>query len=413
MPLISFLSLYLFGWQLVWLGVAVIVYLLLTSKWFGEFVSVKVALFLDEPAKGNRRHHIQLKALAEAGFDPKVVVLSGDPSNSYLAHKGHLSRFVSLGLSREKAFKSFSFKVVRRLNQIIRQERIGLIYTHRYRLLRYLLLCKIFNPGLKVVFYSVISGNFRSANRRLFLLLYKSWIDLFLVNSQALKEEFLSLGIPASRLEILYSAVDPEEFELPYSRAEARRLLGLPEEDFLWGMVARFRKEKDHEGLVQAFKGFLERGGQGRLVLVGDGPRENEIKRLVRDLGLSEKVLFLGRLPKEKIPVVLQALNVFVHPTFREGMPMAVMEAMAAGLPIIATDAEGLPDLFDTPRKFGFLIPKGDPYKLTEAMLSCLKLSEKEREYMGKEARQRIREAFSPEILSRRTVEIVQQVLKV
>ncbi len=372
----------------------------------------KVALFLDHPRKGNRRHHIQLKALNEAGFDPRIIILSGDPRDSYLARKGHLNRFLSLNFSRYEAFNHFSIKVIPKLIHLIKEENISLVLTQRWRLLKYLWLIKPFVPRLKIVFYLVIGGVFRSPGRRLTFKLLYPLCDRLLVNSRALREELSALGISRERIGILYSAVDPGEFDLSLSKEEVRRAFGFPE-DFLFGMVARFRREKDHVGLLRAFQKFVEEGGEGHLVLVGDGPREDEIRRLSLELGLSERVIFTGRLPMEKIPLVLRAFDVFVYATFREGMPMAVMEAMAARLPIIATDAEGIPDLFETQRSFGIMVPKGDSEALARAMKELYFLPPEKRQALGKEARERIKEAFSPEILARETVKIVREVLNV
>jgi len=373
----------------------------------------KVAIFLDSPRKGNRRHHVQLKALKRAGLHPRVLFLSGDPSGSYLFYQGHQDTFLPLHLSREKAFRRFSWKALHKLVCTIRRENIKVVLTHRWRLLRYLILAKVFYPRFRIIYYIVIGGTLHSPGRRIFLKIFHSKIDRVLVNSRALLEEIQQKGFfPGHKLGLLYSAVDPREFETEISRSEARKLLGLPERDFLFGMVARFRKEKDHEGLLEAFFRFLGTGREARLVLAGDGPREARVRQRARDLQIDDRIHFLGRVPPSQVPQLLKALDVFVYPTFREGMPMAVMEAMAAGLPIIATQAEGLPDLFDTSADFGRLLPPGNPQILAQALCDLYDLEEKERQRMGKAARRRILEGFSEETLSRRTVEIFQELMR-
>nr|WP_246167844.1 glycosyltransferase [Thermosulfurimonas marina] len=177
-------------------------------------------------------------------------------------------------------------------------------------------------------------------------------------------------------------------------------------------MVARFRKEKDHGGLLEAFFRFLQTGRRARLVLVGDGPLEDLMRKKARKLHIDKQVHFLGRIPLSKVPSLLKALDVFVYPTFREGMPMAVMEAMAAGLPIIATEAEGLSDLFDSSLTFGKLLPPGNPELLAQALVELYDLGEEKRAQLGEAARRRILEAFSPEVLSQRTIEIVTHLMK-
>ncbi|MBX6422824.1 glycosyltransferase family 4 protein [Thermosulfurimonas sp. F29] len=372
----------------------------------------RVALLLDSPAKGNRRHHLQLQALKEAGFEPRVIFLSGDPSGCYLELKGHANFFRSLKFSRDRVFRSFSTKAFYRLMRMIQEEDIRVILTQRIRLLRYLIPLKIYRPRLRIIFYLVIGNVFRSPGRRLFFRLAQPFVDLILVNSRHLKEEVLSLGfVSPEKVDILYSGLEVSEFDLSVSKKEARRRFGFPEREFLFGMVARFRKEKDHAGLLRAFRLFLDQGGKASLILAGDGPLEAEIRELAHNLHLVERVRFLGRVPMKEVPYLLRTLDVFVYPTFREGMPMAVMEAMAAGLPIIATEAEGLPDLFDTPLEFGRLLPPGDPERLAQAMFEVFSLTEEDKAKLGAAARQRLEEAFSAEVLKQRTVEIVRNLL--
>ncbi len=365
----------------------------------------KVALFLDN--KGNRRHHIQLQALEKAGFTPRVIVFKDYPENHYLIQKGHKDKILYLSKTRNEGFRKFSFAVLLELIKLVKKENIKVVLTHRWKLLKYLFLCKFFCKDLKIIYHIVIGGRFSSFNRRFFFKTMEPKIDLVCVNSLALKEEILKYNLTSpQKLKILYSAVDPSEFDIKISKKEIRNKLNLPERDFLFGMIARFRKEKDQEGLIKAFSEFINQGAKAKLLLIGDGPNLKNCKNLVKKLKIEDYVIFTGRIPPSEVPLWLKSLDAFVYITFQEGMPMAVLEAMAGELPIIATSAEGLPDIFDTPLFFGYLIPKRDYKALIEALGKIYSLSEEEREELGKRAKQRLLEAFSPEKLSENTVNI-------
>jgi glycosyltransferase involved in cell wall biosynthesis len=226
--------------------------------------------------------------------------------------------------------------------------------------------------------------------------LISSRITRVICVSQGVKDEFIQRSrLPVEKVAVIPNGLDPAPFEIGTSKKEIRRALHLPEDDFLFGMVARLRKAKDHCGLISAFARIKTAGINARLVLVGDGPLETQLRNLVHAHGLSQDIIFLGRLSSDRIPLVLNAFDVFVHPTWREGMPAAILEAMACGLPIIATDAEGVTDIFDTSRPMGKLLPRGQVDLLAEAMKDLYAMPPSQRAQMGREARARLNEAFT------------------
>jgi len=232
------------------------------------------------------------------------------------------------------------------------------------------------------------------------------------VNSADLKEELIAQKLATGKeIDILHSAIDPSEFEIPITQKEARQKMGFPENDFIFGMIARFSKEKDQPRLLYAFKKFLDSGKNAKLVLVGDGPNKKACEDLAKKLEIEKEVIFTDRIDLMQIPIVLRAFDVFVHITLQEGMPMAIHEAMSASLPVIATDAEGVPEIFDTSLTMGYLVPKKNVEELTKALLKIYSLSPEERKIMGENARIRLNEAFSPKQLAQNTVKIFRELL--
>jgi glycosyltransferase involved in cell wall biosynthesis len=111
--------------------------------------------------------------------------------------------------------------------------------------------------------------------------------------------------------------------------------------------VGRLSPEKGQAGLLQAFAKLRPRHPELQLRLVGDGPDRASLETLVKELGLSDAVTFVGRLPEEETLAEIARANLLVLPSFMEGLPIVLMEAMAAGVPVIASRIAGIPELVE------------------------------------------------------------------
>jgi sugar transferase (PEP-CTERM/EpsH1 system associated) len=170
-------------------------------------------------------------------------------------------------------------------------------------------------------------------------------------------------GLAADRVVTIRNGIDGSLYGAG-SREEARRALGVGDEERVIGAVARLTPEKDHATLIAAFERVARSHADARLVLVGDGALRATLEAQVEGLGLSSRTRFLGT--RTDIPDVLRALDVFVLPSKVEGLGITLLEAMAAGLPTVATDAGGIPELVapETTR----VVPIGDVEAMAAAM---------------------------------------------
>lgn len=197
-------------------------------------------------------------------------------------------------------------------------------------------------------------------------------------------------GIPRAAVEVIANGIDTERFA-PVASAEARRMLrrdkGLPEEGLLFGCVAALRPVKNHEGLLRAFARAVKASGVASyLVLVGDGERAGALRKLAETLGIAKRVLFLGR--RSDVAELLPCFDAFVLNSDTEGLSYAVLEAMACGLPLIATAVGGNVRLVQDERQ-GLLVPAGDGEALTAALTRVMAEPELPAA-MGREARKLI-----------------------
>jgi glycosyltransferase involved in cell wall biosynthesis len=190
---------------------------------------------------------------------------------------------------------------------------------------------------------------------------------------------------------VVGNCIPTAQYAFPQTpRAEWRAAAGFAETDVLFGCVARFAPQKNHTLMIQAFAQGPARDPRAHLVLSGAGELLERAKTQTAALGLSQRVHFLG--VRTDIPDVLAAMDVFVLSSDYEGNPLSVLEAMAAGLPTVATAAGGVPELIDHGVQ-GFVVPVGDVDGLSRNMMTLLQ-NKKLRETMGTAAARRATDNF-------------------
>jgi sugar transferase (PEP-CTERM/EpsH1 system associated) len=191
------------------------------------------------------------------------------------------------------------------------------------------------------------------------------------------------VGIPERKLVTIVNGVDTERFA-PGDGGASRLALGLAPGAPVVGTVGRLDLVKDHAGLLRAFARVRAAHPATVLVLAGDGPCRAVLARLAGQLGLGAAVRFLGLRPD--VPAVLRALDVFVLPSIAEGISNTLLEAMATGLPVVATRVGGNPELVEADVT-GTLVRAGDPAALAAGILRYVE-DPHLRELAGKAARQ-------------------------
>lgn len=198
--------------------------------------------------------------------------------------------------------------------------------------------------------------------------------------------------VPANRVSTIPNGVDLSRFARG-SREEAREALGLPPDAPVVCTVGRLDPVKDQVGLVRAFAGLLPAHPEAMLVIAGDGPFRDDLARATAELRVGDRVRMLGEY--RDVPGVLAAADVFTLPSIAEGMSNTLLEAMAAGLPAVATRVGGNPELVED-GVTGRLVPARDPGALREALAAYLD-DPHLRAMHGKAGRQRAVECFSLE----------------
>jgi L-malate glycosyltransferase len=169
---------------------------------------------------------------------------------------------------------------------------------------------------------------------------------------------------------IIPNGVHPERFA-HLNRHEARDVVGLKDNGAIIIYVGALRSVKGVENLLKAVKTITERDVTVKLLIVGEGVERQKLEGLVRKLGLGGAVQFIGRVANEAIPHYLSASDLFVLPSLSEGFPITLLEAMAAGLPIVATKVGDVPSFVENDVN-GFLVEPGKASEIAERVLQLL-----------------------------------------
>lgn len=216
-------------------------------------------------------------------------------------------------------------------------------------------------------------------------------VDHMTIISQAAADRFIRERIvPQRLLTVVPNGIDTDRLRNvpPGMRESIRRSVGLSGDEFVWLAVGRFEIAKDYPNMVRGFSPVLGRHPRAVLLLVGRGALQHEVEALIHELGLASQVKLLG--VRNDIPGVMSAADGYLMSSAWEGMPMVLLEAAAAGLPIVATRVGGNHEVVRD-EETGFLVPASDSVALGQAMLRLMELPEAQRRSMGERGREHVR----------------------
>ncbi len=259
------------------------------------------------------------------------------------------------------------FKLMWRLYKLFRKARVEVVQTHHFNQLFYSALGARLS-GARIIHTEHSIECFKRRRLRVALRILSLFCDKVIAigrdGAEVLREQ---VGIPSDKLEIIRAGVDTSAFS--ESKSEARRALALGETDRVVTIVARLFPEKNHRLLLEAFAEVTRRMENAKLLVVGEGVERDSIQKEISRLGLDRNVQMLG--VRRDVARILAASDVFVLSSDREGLPIAVLEAMSAGLPVVASSVGDLPSVVRD-KETGLLFPPKDARALARALIEVL-----------------------------------------
>lgn len=289
-----------------------------------------------------------------------TVYLTGAPSAE--VERGSASdEVIFLGYDSGEV-RGLKLSAIRRLRRIVAKRDFRLCIAHRFKPIYIALLA----TRLPVIGVHHAFGVYRRAMRRWFINRFRSRL-LLLGVSNAVRDEMRRHlpGWPAERIETLYNRIDVVAVQAEQlSRDAARDALGLPQDAWVVGNVGRLHPDKDQATLIRGFARALPRLPAGSLLaIMGSGRLESSLKALAADLGVLERVRFLGQIRNGRR--YFKAFDVFALTSDHEPFGMVLLEAMAAGVPLICSDCGGGREVVEGA---GEVFPLGDVAALADRL---------------------------------------------
>lgn len=331
------------------------------------------------------------------GDDPRLVA----PVGSALVERASKEGFTVHPLPLRGAWDLPSVLALARL---MRQERPDIVHWHAARAHAIGAMAALIAPGpARVLSRRVHFPVRRSLGSR---LLYALRIERIAAISEAVRDSLVQSGVDPGLIRIVPSGIEVASLSGPFDRSSARQRLGAGDQDVVALNVSAMAPRKGQSDLLQATAASIRRVPSLKVWIAGEGPLEEELRGEQRALGLEESVKFLGF--RTDVLELLRAADFFCLPSHSEGLGTSILEAMAAGLPVVATRTGGVPEIVAELRT-GILVPPSDPAALSDAMVHLASRADL-RASMGALGRERA-ELFSADRTAQLTREVYRSAL--
>ena len=262
--------------------------------------------------------------------------------------------------------RRFDYRAARELAALCAEWDIDVVHCHYLREHYTALLAKKYNPKIRVVYtnHFVLANDAvtRFTNRRM-----DKVQDQMIAVCNKGKEQLIANGWSGERIQVIFNAVDLDAWAGERSQSTLRAELGLDEGRFVMLCASRFADDKGHRYLIDSVKRLTQRTDKPfTLVLAGDGPLLEPTKAQVKQLALEDRVKFIGF--RKDIKNLYKGSDLYVNASRHEALSFLIIEAMAAGLPVIATDMGGNSDIVNDEAGCGLLVEYDNPDSMAAAM---------------------------------------------
>ena len=271
-----------------------------------------------------------------------------------------------VALNRRAGFRP---EIGRQIARLAAQRRVSLLHCHQYSPFVYGRLAKYWQPQLKLVYteHGRLSDAPPSWKRQLVNPLLSRFDGPIVAVSGELRQYLIDSRFPRKRVAVIHNGIDAAELPAPGDRRRARAKLDLDDDALVVATVARLDPVKDFQSLLEAFALVRQVVPRARLLVVGDGSERAELETRAARPDLAGAVNFLGL--RSDVRAILPAADLYVNSSISEGVSITILEAMAAGVPVVATSAGGTPEVL-AEGGAGVLVPVRNPFRLAQAIIA-------------------------------------------
>jgi glycosyltransferase involved in cell wall biosynthesis len=355
---------------------------------------------------GNRPlRNAMILGLDRERYQAKVCYLSGRPDGKNILDPRGLAIYLDIDNPQKHKMKTLLM-----LKNILQTEKPDILHCHRHSASIFGVLAGI-TEKIRVISHVHGLHRTRSLQRRFTNWFILRRIDKIITVSESVRHDVIETNwaLDTSKVVTVKNCIDLTMIDdIKISKTDARRKLGISDR-VVFGTVGRLVPTKGQTYLIEAFSRIQEKIPDSRLMIVGDGPLLNKLTKQAEELKISSKVFFTGY--RDDVLEIIRGIDVFVLPSLAEGLSIALLEAMASRLPIIASNVGGIPEVFSDSH-CGRLVPPKDVAALTAAMIEIDMLDDDQKRGLGKEGRKKIEEEFTADVMVRQIQEIYESVLQ-
>ncbi len=297
------------------------------------------------------------------------------------------------------------FRAALAIRRLVKQQNYDLVHSHTSHAHTLAFWASMGRRPVRLVTrrveYSIFRNSFLGLNR----IKYRRMSDAFIAISKRIKHVLVSDGIPEKLIHVIHSGV-PSNPDISGAR-RLRAEFDIDEQDPVLLSVAHLSPEKGHDILVQAMSEVAKSIPAFRLMIVGDGKCRPDLESMVQKLGLEHQVTFTGF--RNDVGAFYDLATCFVSSSTAEGLGSAVLDALAAGVPVVAAAAGGIPEIVENGHT-GILVPPSDPEKFAQGIVDFFSRPERARA-MAANGRDLIQERFSVDVMVKETVALYRRLL--
>lgn len=299
----------------------------------------------------------------------------------------------------------FDFKTIAQLRQFIRDRKIDIIHSHGYKE-NYFSFCASYGMPISLIStcHNWLGDDFK--------MKFYAVMDRFLLRqfnkvvavSEGVREKICKSGVPSRKTVIVQNGITVSRFDACHSVQDIKNNLGISNGYTVIGTVGRISVEKGHINLLKIANNIVEQFPETIFLIIGDGPLRKDLQKRFN----SSSIIFTGT--RNDIPDLYHCMDIFVLPSFTEGLPMVILEAMASSLPVVATRVGEVPALIKD-KENGLIVKPGDEDDLKESLLYLLK-NPCIAKAMGKKGYLIVKECFSSNKMAKDYVDIYKELTR-
>jgi glycosyltransferase involved in cell wall biosynthesis len=333
------------------------------------------------------------------GLDPErfrticIYLKKSSDKKNFFEERGYKTFYIS----KKHFFRMFNFWAVWKLAKILKEEQVDIIQCYKHQSTVYGTAAAMI-AKTPVIFAHVEGlGRTRNIKRKLVNSFVLKRVNKVLAVADRVKEDVLEHNPVLSRDKVftLGNSIDFKRFsEVSIPKKQVREEENFPVSSFLFGTIGRLVPTKGQEYLIRAFAKVKREIPNAYLVFIGDGRLQASLKSEAAEINIIDSIRFLGR--REDVPRLLKAMDCFVLPSVAEGLPTVILEAMAAGVPCIASAVGGIPEII-TNNETGFLVPAKNERALADAMIAVAKKLQRQITDIVNKAKNLVRTSYTHE----------------